>query len=65
MKSSENNSSLENLLPGLDQSELLLIEGGTFGYDVGIALRFGWKALTEGYVGAVTDYAANKVQCDC
>jgi hypothetical protein len=56
---------IENCLPQIDQKELLLIEGGTFGHDVGVALRFGWKYITEGHYGAVGDYVVNKAKCGC
>ena len=41
------------------------MSGGTFGHDVGVALRFAYIQTTQGYAAAVADYAYNSVMCGC
>ncbi|MCF2444699.1 hypothetical protein L0657_12085 [Dyadobacter sp. CY345] len=65
MKDSVQNSSVDNAILEMDLSELLLIEGGTFGYDVGMLFRFAHLVVTQGAQSALSDYAMAKAKCGC
>ena len=47
----------------LNKKELLEVKAGSFGGNVGAAIRFGWINMTSGYASAVADYAMNAVKC--
>ena len=57
-------------LQGLEVVELTYndaqqMSGGSFGHDMGVAIRFAYIQATEGYAAAVADYAYNSVMCGC